>query len=146
MRIGVHGGPLFSPTLVKPNIFQSGKMGIEMTLYVIKTSLVGVARMIDMTISPKHLSGPVGVARALSYTASAGYIPFLSLVAAISAGIGLVNLFPIPILDGGHLMVLLYEFIFKSPPPETMTKFLMIIGFLILFTLVVFTTFNDIVR
>lgn len=146
MRIGVHGGPLLSPMRVTPNIFQSGKMGMEMTFYIIKTSLIGVARMIDMTISPKHLSGPVGVARALSYTASEGYIPFLSLVAAISAGIGLVNLFPIPILDGGHLMVLLYESIFKIPPPETTTKFLMVIGFAILFALMVFTTFNDIVR
>ncbi len=146
MRIGVRGGPFLSPMRVKPGVLEAGKLGVDMTFYVIKSSLVGLARMIDMTISPKHLSGPVGVAKALSHTATEGYIPFLSLLAAISAGIGLINLFPIPILDGGHLMVFFYEFIFRTPPPESMTKFLMTVGFAILFTLMVFTTFNDIVR
>ena len=117
-----------------------------MTIYVVRTSLVGLARMIDRTISSKHLSGPVGVAKALSYSASEGSIPFLSLLAAISAGIGLINLFPIPILDGGHLMMFLYESIFKAPPPNYVVKFLMSVGFFVLFALMVFATFNDIVR
>ena len=73
-------------------------------------------------------------------------LSFLSLFAAISAGIGLVNLFPIPILDGGHLIMLLYEFAFKMPPPDYLVKFLMTVGFFILFALMIFATFNDIVR
>ncbi|PQM62693.1 MAG: RIP metalloprotease RseP [Rhodobacteraceae bacterium] len=146
MRIGVRGGSLLSPAMVTPSIYEAGLMGINMTIYVVRTSLVGLARMIDRTISSKHLSGPVGVAKALSYSASEGSIPFLSLLAAISAGIGLINLFPIPILDGGHLMMFLYESIFKAPPPNYVVKFLMSVGFFVLFALMVFATFNDIVR
>ena len=146
MRIGVRGGPLLSPIMRTPGIFEAGLIGGEMTWYVLKTSLLGLARMIDNTISPRHLSGPVGVAKALSHSAVEGSIPFLSLVAAISAGIGLINLFPIPVLDGGHLMMYLYEFVFRAPPPEMITKLLMIIGFIMLFALMVFATINDILR
>ena len=146
MRIGVRGGPLFSPVMKTPNIFEAGSIGVQMTFYVVRMSLVGLVRMIDMTISPKHLSGPVGIAKALSYSAIEGAISFLSLLAAISAGIALINLFPIPILDGGYLMVFLYELVFKAPPPSYIIKFFMMIGFFILFGLMVFATFNDIVR
>ncbi len=146
MRIGVRGGPLFSPVMKTPNIFEAGSIGVQMTFYVVRMSLVGLVRMIDMTISPKHLSGPVGIAKALSYSAVEGAISFLSLLAAISAGIALINLFPIPILDGGYLMVFLYELVFKAPPPSYIIKFFMMIGFFILFGLMVFATFNDIVR
>ena len=146
MRIGIRAGSLFYPQTVSPNIFEATSTGFRMTIYVIRTSLVGLARMLDSTISPKHLSGPIGVAKALSYSASEGFIPFLSLFAAISAGIGLVNLFPIPVLDGGHLMLFLYEGIFKKPAPDRVIKFLMTMGLFILLGLMVFATFNDIVR
>ena len=146
MRIGVRGGPLFSPAMVKPHLSESVWIGVRMTVYVIKTSLVGLARMIDQTISPKHLSGPIGVAKALSYTATEGFMPFFSLLATISAGIGLVNLFPIPILDGGHLMLFLYEGIFKKAPADRIIKFLMALGLTMLLALMVFATFNDILR
>ena len=146
MRIGVRGGTFFSPLLVKPGLTESVQMGFQMTFYVIKTSLVGIARMIDNTISPRHLSGPLGIAQALTYTAAEGFMPFLSLLAAISAGIGLINLFPIPVLDGGHLMIFLYEGLFKRPPSDRIVKSFMAVGFIILLGLMVFATFNDIVR
>ena len=146
MRIGVRGGTLFSPAMMTPNILEAVQTGVRMTVYVIKTSLVGLARMIDNTISPKHLSGPLGVAQALSHSASEGILPFLSLVGAISAGIGLINLFPIPILDGGHLMIFLYEGIVKKPPEDRFIKALMAIGLIILLGLMAFATFNDIMR
>jgi regulator of sigma E protease len=146
MRIGVRGGTLFSPELVRPTVLEATQMGIRMTFYVVKTSLLGLVRMIDNTISPKHLSGPIGVAKALSYSATEGVMPFLSLLAAISAGIGLINLFPIPILDGGHLMLFLYEGVFTKPPSKQVIKLLMAMGLATLLALMVFATFNDIVR
>ena len=146
MRIGVRGGTLFSPELVRPTLLEATQMGVRMTSYVVKTSLLGLVRMIDNTISPKHLSGPIGVAKALSYSATEGVMPFLSLLAAISAGIGLINLFPIPILDGGHLMLFFYEGVFKKPPSQQVIKSLMAMGLTILLALMVFATFNDIVR
>ena len=146
MRIGIRGGPIFSPLVITPSIVKSVLIGTEMTFYVIKMSIVGLVRIIDNSISPKHLSGPIGVAKALSYTASEGLIPFLSLLAAISSGIGLVNLFPIPVLDGGHLMFFVYEALFKRPPPSHIVRYLMVFGVSILLALMAFATFNDIVR
>ena len=146
MRIGVRGGPILSPETRPISILEAGYMGSRMTYYVVKTSLIGLVRIIDTSISPRHLSGPVGVAKALSYSASEGLLPFLSLLAAISAGIGLINLFPIPILDGGHLVLFLYESLFKSPPPGVLVRLLMMAGVGFLVTLMVFATFNDIVR
>ena len=73
-------------------------------------------------------------------------VPFLSLLASISAGLCLVNLFPIPILDGGHLVMFMFEAIFKRPPSVHFTKNLMGLGLLILFVIMAFATFNDIMR
>ncbi len=146
MRIGIRGGSIFSPERVKPSISEAIMIGFEMTVYVIRTSLVALVRMMDNSISTKHLSGPVGVAKALSQSAVEGLTPFLSLLAAISAGLGLVNLFPIPILDGGHLMLFLYEAIFKKPPSANFTRYLMAFGLAILVVIMVFVTFNDIMR
>ena len=146
MRIGIRGGPIFVPERVKPDPIESLYIGFGMTYYVLRTSLVALVRMIDNSISAKHLSGPLGVAKALSYSATDGFVPFLSLLAAISAGLGLVNLFPIPILDGGHLLLFLYEGIMKKPPPPDVIRYLMFLGLSILVVIMVFATFNDIIR
>jgi len=146
MRIGVRGGPAIYPGLETPSLFKATSNGVSMTFYVIKSSVIGLLRIIDNTISPKHLSGPVGVAQALSHTASEGILPFLSLLAAISAGIGLINLFPIPVLDGGHLVLFLYETIFGTQPSETFQRYLMSVGIAFLIVVMVFATINDILR
>ena len=129
-----------------PSIAEAIGNGFEMTWYVLKTSVIALARMIDNSISAKHLSGPIGVAKALSYSANEGLIPFLSLVAAVSAGLGLVNLFPIPILDGGHLILFFYEGLFRKPPSVNFMKYTTIIGLIILVVIMVFVTVNDIMR
>ncbi|MEE2774183.1 MAG: RIP metalloprotease RseP [Pseudomonadota bacterium] len=146
MRIGVRGGPAIYPSLSTPSLLQATSIGVSMTFYVLKSSITGLLRIIDNTISPKHLSGPIGVAQALSHTANEGLLPFLSLLAAISAGIGLINLFPIPILDGGHLVFFLYEAVFGKQPSETFQRYLLTLGLTFLLVVMVFATINDILR
>ncbi len=146
MRIGVRGGAFFSPSKETPSVFDAIIISFDMTWYVIKMSLTGVARIIDNSISAKHLSGPVGVAKALTETSKQGFIPFIGLVAAISAGLGLVNLFPIPILDGGHLVLFFFEAIFKRRPPEIYLKSLMAIGLVLVLGIMLFATYNDLMR
>jgi regulator of sigma E protease len=146
MRIGVRGGAVISPAKIKPSVQDAIVIGFRTTFYIIKTSIIGVWRIIDTTISSRHLSGPVGVAKALSETAKEGFLPFLSLVGAISAGLGVVNLFPIPVLDGGHILFYIYEAIVKRPPSDMVLKYLMGLGVIFLVSLMIFATFNDIIR
>ncbi len=146
LRIGVRGGPPFEPIRKTPGILMASKISLNMTFYVIKMSIIGIVKIIDNTISPKHLNGPIGVAKALTETSYQGFAAFISLVGAISAGLGLINLFPIPVLDGGYLMIFLYEAIFKKRPPEKVLNFLMFIGLFLILSIMVFATFNDLMR
>ena len=145
-RIGVRGGPPFEPLREKPSIVSAIKIGFNMTFYVINMSIQGIIKIIDNTISPKHLSGPIGVAQALTETSYQGIGAFITLVAAISAGLGLINLFPIPILDGGYLVLFLYEAIFKKRPPEKVLNSLMSFGLVFILSVMLFATFNDLMR
>ncbi|MDC3075774.1 RIP metalloprotease RseP, partial [Paracoccaceae bacterium] len=102
-RIGVAGGPIFYPRTQTPGVWKALLLGAEATKGVIIASYKGIKGIISGQVDPKHLSGPVGIAHAVSDTIKSGLVAFLSLVAIISTGIGFVNLLPIPILDGGHI-------------------------------------------
>lgn len=145
-RIGVAGGPIFYPHRLTPSVGRAVLLGAETTIEVIKASLRGIKGIISGQVDPKYLSGPIGIAHAISDSIKSGVLTFLSLVAIISTGIGIVNLLPIPILDGGHIMLLFYEYFFKKKPTEDVLRFAMIFGLGLLLSLLLFTTFNDISR
>ena len=67
-------------------------------------------------------------------------------MAIISTGIGFVNLLPIPILDGGHIVMMIYEYFSRRKPSEEVLRFSMIFGLVLLLSLLMFTTFNDLSR
>jgi regulator of sigma E protease len=145
-RIGVAGGPIFYPNRVTPNLGNAIVLGVEATLGVIKSSFKGIKGIVTGQVDPKHLSGPIGIAHALSDSIKSGVLTFLSLVAVISTGIGIVNLLPIPILDGGHIILLIYEYFLQKKPNESVLRFSMIFGLVLLLSLLMFTTINDISR
>ena len=145
-RIGVAGGPIFYPHTKTPSVWQALKMGIKATRGVIVASFKGIKGIVSGQVDPKHLSGPIGIAHAVSDTIKSGFLAFLSLVAIISTGIGFVNLLPIPVLDGGHILLLIYEYFSRKKPTERLIRFSMIFGLVLLLSLLMFTTFNDISR
>ncbi len=145
-RIGVAGGPIFYPPKETPSIWSAFIFGTEATASVIIASFKGIKGIIRGQIDPKHLSGPIGIAHAVSDSVNSGLLALLSLVAIISTGIGFVNLLPIPVLDGGHLLMLSYECISRRKPTEQVLRFSMIFGLVLLISLLMFTTFNDISR
>ena len=145
-RIGVAGGPIFYPPTKTPSIWNALIFGTEATLGVITASFKGIKGIIKGQVDPKHLSGPIGIAHAVSDSVNSGLLALLSLVAIISTGIGFVNLLPIPVLDGGHILMLLYEYISRRKPTEGVLRFSMIFGLVLLLSLLMFTTFNDISR
>jgi len=145
-RIGVAGGPIFYPHTKSPGVWKALMLGSEATRGVIVASFKGIKGILSGQVDPKHLSGPIGIAHAVSDSINSGLLTFLSLVAIISTGIGFVNLLPIPILDGGHILLLVYEYLTRKKPTEEVVRFSMIFGLVLLLSLLMFTTFNDISR
>ena len=93
-----------------------------------------------------NLQGPLGIAQISGESAAQGLMNFIELVALLSTAIGMLNLFPIPILDGGHLVIFAYEAIAGKQPPESVLNVAMSIGFVLLMALMLFATYNDIMR
>ena len=96
--------------------------------------------------SANDLRGPVGIAEASGDAAKGGWLSFILFLAQVSIGIGFVNLLPIPILDGGHLVFLGYEAIVRKPVCEKVQTALLKVGMLLLLALLCFTLFKDIPR
>jgi len=90
-----------------------------------------------------QLGGPIKIAQITGQVAELGIIPFFTIMAYISISLGLINLFPIPMLDGGHLMFYLYEAIFGKPLSQKIQEGFFRIGLFLLFSLMFFVTFND---
>ncbi|MBQ2718761.1 MAG: site-2 protease family protein [Clostridia bacterium] len=92
------------------------------------------------------VSGPVGVAGAMVETAKTGVENFLYLVAVISLNLGVVNLFPLPALDGGRILLLLVSAVIRRPIPEKIEGAIHLVGLILLFGLMIFITGKDIVQ
>ena len=90
-----------------------------------------------------QLGGPIKIAKISGQVIEFGFLAFLSTVAYISISLGLINLFPIPLLDGGHLMFYFFEKILGRPLKQKTQEGFFRIGLFLLLSLMVFTTFND---
>jgi regulator of sigma E protease len=119
---------------------------IEQTWQTSVLYLKLVGRMISGQLSWKNLSGPVTIADYAGQSASAGLGPYLNFLALISISLGVLNLLPIPILDGGHLLYYLAEIIRGGPLPDRVAEIGRQIGFALLVLLMVFAFYNDINR
>ncbi len=111
--------------------------------FVTVTSLNYLGKMIIGSADPSQLGGPIRIAKITGQVAEYGIIPFFSIMAYISVSLGLINLFPIPMLDGGHLMFYLIEKILGRPLSQKIQEGFFRIGLFLLFSLMFFVTFND---
>ena len=133
------------------NKFQKKPLGPSKALYysvkevwfVTVTSLNYLGKMIVGSADTSQLGGPVKIAKITGQVAEYGIIPFLSIMAYISISLGLINLFPIPMLDGGHLMFYLIEKILGRPLSQKTQEGFFRIGLFLLVSLMFFVTFND---
>ena len=96
--------------------------------------------------SPKQLMGPVGIAQLSGESAQAGWIALLTLMASISLNLGLLNLMPIPVLDGGHIFIMAIETISRRDFSLQMKEKMLFVGFVLLMTLMVTVIYNDLTR
>ncbi len=117
---------------------------LDETWFVTKTSLKFIFSMFKGKGDTSQLGGPIKIAKITGQVSQYGIIAFLSIMAYISISLGLINLFPIPLLDGGHLMFYAIEKILGRPLKQKTQEGFFRIGLFLLFSLMIFTTVNDI--
>ncbi|MFN9457455.1 MAG: site-2 protease family protein, partial [Acidobacteriota bacterium] len=100
--------------------------------------------MVERRMSPKNLEGPVGIARLSGDAAREGLASFVGLMAAVSLNLAIFNLLPIPILDGGTILMLAIEMIMRRDLSLQIKEAIFKLGFVFLMMLVVFVLYNDI--
>ncbi|ASQ30036.1 RseP-like zinc metalloprotease [Campylobacter avium LMG 24591] len=105
-----------------------------------------LAKLVIGELDPKNLGGVITMADVTSRAADMGIVAVLLISALISINLGVVNLLPIPMLDGGHIVFNLYELVFKKSVPFAVFEKLSYVGLAFLLCLMVFATYNDIVR
>jgi regulator of sigma E protease len=111
--------------------------------FVSISSLKYLGSIIAGSGDSSQLGGPIRIAKITGQVAEFGFIPFLSIMAYISISLGLINLFPIPLLDGGHLMFYSFEKILGRPLSQKTQEGFFRIGMFLLLSLMFFATFND---
>jgi len=102
--------------------------------------------MITGKVSAEGISGPVGIIKIIGETANYGLLYVANLTALISINIGLLNLFPIPALDGSRLLFLFAELIRGKPVPAAKENMIHFLGFVFLMSIMLFVTYKDIIK
>ncbi|MDA3792267.1 MAG: RIP metalloprotease RseP [Elusimicrobia bacterium] len=129
----------------KAGLLKSITEGAKYTGYICARLVSALYLMITGRMEAA-ISGPIGIAKIVSQTAAKGMTQFFQLLAFISVNLGFLNLLPIPILDGGHVLIALIEKAKGSPVDPRKVNIANIVGFSLLITLMLFATYKDIVR
>ncbi|RMC98482.1 RIP metalloprotease RseP [Aquitalea palustris] len=130
----------------KPSVAEAAVEALHKTGNTAWMSLKFLGRMVIGQASLDNLSGPLTIASIAGQTAREGWSPYLEFLALISVSIGVLNLLPIPVLDGGHLMYYVAELVKGRPLSERAQLFGQKIGFILLASLMLFAVLNDISR
>jgi regulator of sigma E protease len=122
------------------------KIGVEQVWFIITSTFKFLGSLFVGNGNPNEVSGVLGIAKMSGQAASAGFQFVINLCAVLSVSIGLLNLFPIPLLDGGHLMFYAAEIVRGRPLSERTQEMGFRIGLGLVLMLMVFATYNDILR
>ena len=130
----------------KEDLFTALLVGIQNTYRYTVLIISSIGKMINGSISADNLGGPIQISVLAGSAAKAGYVTFLSMVALLSINLGLLNLLPIPILDGGQLLMIAIEKLKGSPVSEMTLEYSMRVGIVLVVSLMIFAFANDIAR
>lgn len=125
---------------------ESISFAYEQTLKATTLILTSLQKLIQGVIPAKDLGGVVSIIQVTADASASGIVAVAALAALISVNLGILNLLPIPALDGGHIMFNIYELIAKKPPNENVLYKMTAVGWVFLLSLMAFTIFNDIYR
>jgi regulator of sigma E protease len=121
-------------------------LGVERTWFIVTSTLGYVGSIFAGQAAPDQLAGPLGIASLAGDVAQEGLFDLIQLIAVISVSIGLINLFPIPVLDGGHLLYYAFEAVLGRPLGERAQEMGFRLGLAFVLSLLLLATFNDLVR
>ena len=146
--MGIRGSVLggFEPLREMVPIYRALPIGVAETWRIISGTMIYIGDMVFKGADTSQLGGPIRIAEISGDAAEKGFSSVVWLIAVLSTSIGLINLFPIPILDGGHLMFYLVEFVRGRPVGEAWMRVGTMIGLSLVLLLMVFATYNDLLR
>ena len=145
-RIGAVVGTMPSMVTVRYGLFEGVRRSLNRTWEVSILTLKMMGRIATGQSSVKNLSGPVTIADYAGKSASLGLTQFATFLALVSISLGVLNLLPLPVLDGGHLMYYLWEYLVGRPLSDTWTERLQRMGLVVLMMMMSIAVFNDITR
>lgn len=147
-RIGVKAMPVDWPKdllfVQRFSVFAAIEQGFIQTYEMIAFTLTSVKKLIMGVISPANLGGPISIAKMATASAGSGFIPFLSFLGLLSVSLGVLNLLPIPALDGGQLLTISAEAILRRPLPDWFLLWFQQLGLLLILSIMLLAIFNDI--
>ncbi len=132
-------------TNYRPGIIKSAGLAVKQTYLVGMGMLAGLMQMITGQVAAE-VAGPIGVAQMAGEIAQLGFVPLVQFAAFLSINLGLINLFPIPVLDGGHVVALAVEGLRGRPLNRDKMQFIQMVGFMLLMLLLIVATFKDITK
>jgi len=126
--------------------WEAAAMGFDKTWLFLKQTYVTLARLVQGSVSPKHLSGPVGITVIGSRFAERGISYLLYFMGLISVNLAVINFLPFPVVDGGHMVMLAIEKVRGKPLPVSVQSAITLAGLILLAAVFLFVTYHDIVR
>ncbi|PLX68519.1 MAG: RIP metalloprotease RseP [Denitrovibrio sp.] len=144
-RIGIKRGDM-TETVRVLNPFKALSQGVEQTYKVSELMVMGVVKIFQKVVPADSLGGPIMIVKMAKDSAETGIISFLSFMAIISINLGILNLLPIPVLDGGHLMFFTMEAIIRRPVSIKIREYANMAGLSLLLFVMFFAFYNDIMR
>ena len=147
-RIGVVAAPVELPASMRVvqryGPVEALQQGFIRTGELIAFTFSSIKKMLMGLISTSSLSGPVSIAKMASATASSGFIPYMEFLALLSISLGVLNLLPIPVLDGGHLMYIAVEAVSRKPVSERLQIWGQQLGLVLILSIMALALYNDI--
>jgi regulator of sigma E protease len=131
---------------IKPGPFQAIAMSFDQNVKMAGLIFRTVGELLTGQTSPKQLMGPVAIAQLSGESAQLGWVALISLMASISLNLGLLNLLPIPVLDGGHIMIMALEGVARRDFSVRVKEKMLLAGFVALMLLMVTVIYNDLTR
>ena len=133
-------------TELKDDMLEALQKGVEKTFQLVWVTVKVIGKLLTGDLSLTNLSGPISIAKGAGVSSQIGLVYYLSFMALISVNLGIMNLFPLPVLDGGHLVFLAAEGIMRKPLSEKIQEVSYRIGATLLLMLTLFALFNDFTR
>jgi len=145
-KIGVYFKADDSTVLERYPIHIACAKGVKRAFVSVGELFASLYYLIIGRISPRELAGPIGIYKITADFAASGFIMLLSFIGFLSVNLSVINLLPVPVLDGGHILFLMIEAIRRKPLSDKVMEVFQKIGFVLLMALIIYTLYNDIVH